>query len=135
MYKKVKFTLIELLVSKTCQIGVLPLYYLKKIYKNNWDAKRKVNVNSHDTSFNTTASVAGKMEKNRWIVDVTIPFKSIGIKDGSQLKGKYFKANFYRYRSLKTAEPDTQRLSCWSPTGQFLHYFPSKFGKIHFEGE
>ena len=24
------FTLIELLVSKTCQIGVLPLYYLKK---------------------------------------------------------------------------------------------------------
>ncbi len=100
-----------------------------------WDAKRKVNVNSHDKSFNTTASVVGKMEKNRWIVDVTIPFKSIGIKDGSQLKGKYFKANFYRYRSLKTAEPDTQRLSCWSPTGQFLHYFPSKFGKIHFEGE
>ena len=30
-----RFTLIELLVSKTCQIGVLPLYYLKKIYKNN----------------------------------------------------------------------------------------------------
>ena len=29
------FTLIELLVSRTCQIGVLPLYYLKKIYKNN----------------------------------------------------------------------------------------------------
>ena len=28
------FTLIELLVSVTCQIGVLPLYYLKKIYKN-----------------------------------------------------------------------------------------------------
>ena len=30
MYKKVKFTLFELLVSKTCQIGVLPLYYLKR---------------------------------------------------------------------------------------------------------
>ena len=29
------FTLIELLVSKTCQTGVLPLYYLKKFYKNN----------------------------------------------------------------------------------------------------
>ena len=28
------FTLIELLVSVTCQIGVLPLYYLKKIHKN-----------------------------------------------------------------------------------------------------
>ena len=28
------FTLIELLVSKTCQTGVLPLYYLKKIHKN-----------------------------------------------------------------------------------------------------
>ena len=28
------FTLIELLMSKTCQIGVLPLYYLKIIYKN-----------------------------------------------------------------------------------------------------
>ena len=28
------FTLIELLVSKTCQIGVLPLYCLKKIHKN-----------------------------------------------------------------------------------------------------
>ena len=32
---KKSFTLIELLVSKTCQIGVLPLYYLKKIYKKN----------------------------------------------------------------------------------------------------
>ena len=29
-YMKKFFTLIELLVSKTCQIGVLPLYYLKK---------------------------------------------------------------------------------------------------------
>ena len=27
---KSPFTLIELLVSKTCQTGVLPLYYLKK---------------------------------------------------------------------------------------------------------
>ena len=29
-----RFTLIELLVSTTCQIGVLPLYCLKKIHKN-----------------------------------------------------------------------------------------------------
>ena len=29
-----RFTLIELLVSATCQIGVLPLYCLKKIHKN-----------------------------------------------------------------------------------------------------
>ena len=28
------FTLIELLVSATCQIGVLPLYCLKKIHKS-----------------------------------------------------------------------------------------------------
>ncbi len=28
------FTLIELLVSKTCQTGVLPLYYLKKFFKD-----------------------------------------------------------------------------------------------------
>ena len=33
--KECCFTLIELLVSKTCQIGVLPLHYLKKIYNNN----------------------------------------------------------------------------------------------------
>ena len=33
--KQFTFTLIELLVSKTCQTGVLPLYYLKKFYKNN----------------------------------------------------------------------------------------------------
>ena len=31
---KKNFTLIELLVSVTCQIGVLPLYCLKKIHKN-----------------------------------------------------------------------------------------------------
>ena len=31
---KKSFTLIELLVSVTCQIGVLPLYCLKKIHKN-----------------------------------------------------------------------------------------------------
>ncbi len=33
--KRKNFTLIELLMSVTCQIGVLPLYCLKKIYKNN----------------------------------------------------------------------------------------------------
>ena len=32
--KRNSFTLIELLVSVTCQIGVLPLYCLKKIHKN-----------------------------------------------------------------------------------------------------
>ena len=32
--KRKDFTLIELLVSATCQIGVLPLYCLKKIHKN-----------------------------------------------------------------------------------------------------
>ena len=32
--RKNSFTLIELLVSATCQIGVLPLYCLKKIHKN-----------------------------------------------------------------------------------------------------
>jgi prepilin-type N-terminal cleavage/methylation domain-containing protein/prepilin-type processing-associated H-X9-DG protein len=32
--KKQRFTLIELLESATCQTGVLPLYYLKKIHKN-----------------------------------------------------------------------------------------------------
>ena len=34
MKKKSPFTLIELLVSATCQIGVLPLYCLKKIHEN-----------------------------------------------------------------------------------------------------
>ncbi len=34
MKNKKFFTLIELLVSVTCQIGVLPLYCLKKIHKN-----------------------------------------------------------------------------------------------------
>ena len=33
MSRKYFFTLIELLVSKTCQIGVLPLYYFKKTIK------------------------------------------------------------------------------------------------------
>ncbi|MBQ9770309.1 MAG: hypothetical protein IJW23_00645, partial [Lentisphaeria bacterium] len=32
--KRMPFTLIELLVSAACQIGVLPLYCLKKIHKN-----------------------------------------------------------------------------------------------------
>ncbi|MBE6406119.1 MAG: prepilin-type N-terminal cleavage/methylation domain-containing protein [Lentisphaerae bacterium] len=32
--KRAGFTLIELLVSVTCQIGILPLYCLKKIHKN-----------------------------------------------------------------------------------------------------
>ncbi|MBQ9754951.1 MAG: hypothetical protein IJV93_09420, partial [Lentisphaeria bacterium] len=34
MFRKNLFTLIELLVSAACQIGVLPLYCLKKIHKN-----------------------------------------------------------------------------------------------------
>ncbi len=102
-----------------------------------WDAKRKPEIsnNTYDTSYETHAKVKGTVEANRWIVDIAIPFKSLGIDDAGKLKGKYFTANFYRYRNQKTAGDDPQRFSCWSPTGEYLHYFPSKFGKIYFEGE
>ena len=38
--KKRVFTLIELLVSATCQIGILPLYCLKKIIHKNCTSLR-----------------------------------------------------------------------------------------------
>ena len=102
-----------------------------------WDAKRKPEIsnNTYDTSYETNAVVKGTVEENRWIVDIAIPFKSIGIDDAGKLKGKHFIANFYRYRNHHTAGDDPQRFSCWSPTGEYLHYFPSKFGKIYFEGK
>ncbi|MFA6816044.1 MAG: DUF4838 domain-containing protein [Lentisphaeria bacterium] len=86
-----------------------------------------LNAAGRDPKWNSDAEIKVKKEGNRWIVEVRIPFASIGIRDPNftgNLAG-----NFYRNRS----QDATGISSCWSPTGVSAHYSPAKFGILTLE--
>jgi len=97
-----------------------------------WDANHGIIDDvSINTAYNSNCKVTASMSQNRWSIEITIPLKSIGL-DPEKLAGKTITANFYRYRN-KIISRNGEQLSCWSPTGQFIHFYPSKFGIIKFK--
>ncbi len=77
-----------------------------------------------DPKWNSKAKIKTQKEGNRWIIEVCLPFASIGINDPN-FTGE-LAANFYRNRSVNKKVTT----SCWSPTGSFAHYTPDKFGVL-----
>jgi len=72
--------------------------------------------------WNSDSKVHVTKEKNRWVAEIRIPFFNLGIADSS-FAGN-LAANFYRNR----IDGKVMARSCWSPTGEFSHYVPEKFG-------
>ncbi len=61
-------------------------------------------------------------EPNRWIAEVTIPWRAIGIEPGEGVK---FAFNLYRVRRAGSGG-----YSCWSPITGTSHFEPQSFGII-----
>ncbi|MFA6715862.1 MAG: DUF4838 domain-containing protein [Victivallales bacterium] len=96
-----------------------------------WDANHGIiDATSLNTAYNSNCKVTASKGKNRWSIEIAIPFKALGL-DGGALAGKSISANFYRYRNQAISR-NGEQLSCWSPTGQFIHFYPAKFGIIKF---
>lgn len=78
-----------------------------------------------DRAWNGTLTTAVKLEENRWMLTVTLPFSDLGIK--SATSGMTFGANFYRRWG---GDPQAPSYSCWSPTVDANNYTPHRFGTI-----
>ena len=86
-----------------------------------FDAK-VLTASQRDPKWESHADVKCVRQKNRWILELRIPFSAISIHDPF-FTGN-MAANFYRNRA---AGKEVQ-ISCWSPTGAFAHYTPERFG-------
>lgn len=80
----------------------------------------------YDASWNADWSAAAGRESNGWIVEVSVPFSSLG---KTPVSGESWRANFCRNRVLVYSEVET---TCWSPTYGSLHT-PKRFGEIRFQ--
>ena len=89
-----------------------------------WDAKRNEN-RTIDAKWNSNAVTAVKVYRNRWVIEIAIPFADIGVTPGQKIK-----ANFYRNRVLDRKGSVS---SCWSPIMTEGHYTPSRFGSLLME--
>ena len=89
-----------------------------------FDASTTKNSLNHDVAWESKAWVGFKRYSDRWLMEISIPFESIGISDPEFAAP--LAVNFYRNRVRK----GDAECSCWSPTGHYLHNTPEKFGRL-----
>lgn len=90
-----------------------------------WDARRWDALGT-DAKWESGADVSVRREANRWVVEISLPFESMGISD-INFAGD-ISANFYRVR----ASVNPEQTFVWSPTGVNAHFCPGKFGRLKF---
>jgi hypothetical protein len=93
-----------------------------------WDARIEGN-HEPDVHWNSSAEAKARLESNRWILEVRIPLKDLGL--SGPMEGKSVLANFYRNRY--SGGPVVY--SCWSPTLTIQHANPQRFGTIEFKSK
>jgi hypothetical protein len=91
-----------------------------------WDARSEGD-NAPDIKWNSSVEAKTRLESNRWILDVRISVKDLGLR--VPVEDKFIPTNFYRnhYGGGPVA------YSCWSPTLTIQHANPGRFGKIQFK--
>ena len=94
-----------------------------------WDAKRKAGESGAGLAGNWDGkfTISTDIQKNRWIVDVAIPMKDIGINPEA---GKRIAVNFYRTR----VADGSGIYSNWAPIFTFGFFSPDKFGTLILDG-
>jgi hypothetical protein len=91
-----------------------------------WDSSHGFSkIEGAGLSWNSRAKAATTIEKDRWILEVRIPFEDIGI--AGPINGKTVAANLYRTRYCGSKAI----YNCWSPV--YSYTTPSRFGQVTFE--
>ena len=93
--------------------------------KTVFDASTTQRSLKHDESWESKAWVGVRRYDDRWLMDVYIPFASLGIDD--PLFAGPIAVNLYRNRTRN----GKAECSSWSPTGEYLHNVPDKFGQLN----
>ena len=81
-----------------------------------------------DLAWNSGIKAATIIQKNRWILEIKIPLKDIGVTGYNARKD--IAANFYRSRISSGG----QIFSCWSPIVEDKHLTPKRFGILSLSG-
>ncbi len=89
-----------------------------------WDARVSGPGARPDLGWNSHAEVATVREPSRWVLEMRIPFRDLGI--DPPIQGKAVLANFFRNRYC--GGPAVY--SCWSPTLTIRHATVARFGRI-----
>ncbi|MBO4345745.1 MAG: DUF4838 domain-containing protein [Victivallales bacterium] len=76
------------------------------------------------SGYNINADANVECQPSRWLLTVRIPRKEVGLE-----QDRPFLANFFRYRNFGDIAKDKVH-SCWSPTGEYNHFCPEKYGKF-----
>ena len=93
-----------------------------------WDGRHGFSKDGRvELAWNSGIKASSVIQPNRWIIEVKIPLKDIGLTGAGARKN--IAANFYRSRVASGA----QVFSCWSPIVEARHFTPDRFGQITFE--
>ena len=91
-----------------------------------WDGHATQMGISMDSSFETGASAAARIEDDHWSVEVAIPFAGLNLRPGA---GARWGMNVAREKKT-----DPPKLSCWLQTGADKFGIPGKFGVLELAG-
>lgn len=93
-----------------------------------WDARAEADkAMTPEVQWNSYTQAAARLEPNRWVVEVRIPLRDLGI--SAPVAGKSIAVNFFRNRHC--GQPVVY--SCWSPTLNIQHAIPARFGLMEFK--
>jgi hypothetical protein len=87
------------------------------------DARPVVN-----TAWNSHFETVTKLQPNRWLAEVKIPFRDLGLT--GPVEGRTIALNLYRNRNCGGPK---RGHSCWSPTLVDQHFTPERFGLMTFQ--
>jgi hypothetical protein len=94
-----------------------------------WDGSRGISKTRPvvDETWDSRIEVKTKIESNRWVIEVGIPWKDLGIV--GPIEGKMIALNVYRNRVCGMPVI----YSCWSPILGHGHFSPERFGLMSFK--
>lgn len=92
-----------------------------------WDGMRKVGRQEVDTAWNSSISAKVELQDGRWIVNVAIPWKDLGV--ARPEAGRRMSVNFYR----TNIDGGVECYSVWSPIFTYGFFAPERFGALTLE--
>lgn len=93
-----------------------------------WDARAEASkAMTPEVGWNSQAAATARLEPNRWVAELRIPLRDLGV--SAPVAGKSIAVNFFRNRHCGSPVV----YSCWSPTLTIQHANPARFGLIEFK--
>ncbi len=115
---------IEIFITPDTGKGGKYFQFIVNAQGNQWDGVHAPDARQADVSWNSGFTAESKVEEKRWIVQVAIPLRDIGVEGFPD--GKNLGVNFFRNH----ASGGAGEISCWSPVFNGRNLTPEYFGTL-----